>query len=71
MIVLGATAAGSTISRASGLLGPEGVDGWIKYQGNPVLGGQYGTCFDVCVLHEDGKYKMWVSWRPKAEYCHY
>lgn len=65
MIALGATAAGSTISRASGLLGPEGVDGWIKYQGNPVLGGQYGTCFDVCVLHEDGKYRMWVSWRPK------
>src|SRR5215472_13651619 len=40
-------------------------DGWEKYPGNPVLGGQYGTCFDVCVLHEAGAYKMWVSWRPK------
>ncbi len=39
--------------------------GWEKYPGNPVLGGQYGTCFDVCVLHEAGVYKMWVSWRPK------
>jgi len=38
---------------------------WIKYKGNPVLGGQYGTCFDVCVLHESGLYRMWVSWRPK------
>jgi len=38
---------------------------WIKYEGNPVLGGQYGTCFDVCVLHEDRKYRMWFSWRPK------
>ncbi len=40
--------------------------GWKKYAGNPVLGGQYGTCFDVCVLKEGGKYRMWVSWRPKA-----
>ena len=40
--------------------------GWIKYDGNPVLGGQYGTCFDICVLKEVDKYRMWVSWRPKA-----
>jgi predicted GH43/DUF377 family glycosyl hydrolase len=39
--------------------------GWIKYEGNPVFGGQYGTCFDVCVLLESGTYRMWVSWRPK------
>ena len=26
--------------------------GWQKYEGNPVLGGQYGTCFDICVLKE-------------------
>ena len=24
--------------------------GWVKFPGNPVLGGQYGTCFDVAVL---------------------
>lgn len=39
--------------------------GWIKYKGNPVLGGQYGTCFDVSVLKDAGRYRMWVSWRPK------
>jgi predicted GH43/DUF377 family glycosyl hydrolase len=30
-----------------------------------VLGGVYGTCFDIAVLHERGKYRMWFSWRPK------
>jgi predicted GH43/DUF377 family glycosyl hydrolase len=38
--------------------------GWEKYGKNPVLGGEYGTCFDLSVLEEDGKYKMWFSWRP-------
>ena len=40
--------------------------GWQKYEGNPVMGGQYGTCFDISVLHEGGTYRMWLSWRPKA-----
>src|ERR1019366_8266938 len=26
---------------------PETAAGWAKYGGNPVMGGQYGTCFDV------------------------
>jgi predicted GH43/DUF377 family glycosyl hydrolase len=39
--------------------------GWQKFPGNPVLGGQYGTCFDICVLRENGKFRMWLSWRPK------
>ncbi|HZU37514.1 MAG TPA: family 43 glycosylhydrolase [Gemmataceae bacterium] len=39
--------------------------GWVKYRRNPVLGGNLGTCFDVSVLHEDGRYWMWFSWRPK------
>jgi len=38
---------------------------WIKYENNPVLGGHYGTCFDISVLNEDGVYKMYFSWRPK------
>lgn len=38
--------------------------GWEKYKGNPVLGGKYGTCFDLTVIEEEGKYKMWFSWRP-------
>jgi predicted GH43/DUF377 family glycosyl hydrolase len=39
--------------------------GWVKYEKNPVLGGSLGTCFDVSLLREDGKYRMWFSWRPK------
>ncbi len=38
--------------------------GWVKYEGNPVLGGDLGTCFDVSLLKEDN-YKMWFSWRPE------
>lgn len=44
----------------------DAAGGWSKHPGGPVLGGQYGTCFDVAVLHDGGKYRMWVSWRPKA-----
>lgn len=40
--------------------------GWTKYPGNPVLGGTLGTCFDICVLKEKDRYRMWFSWRPKA-----
>jgi len=39
--------------------------GWLKSEANPVLGGKLGTCFDICVLREEGKYRMWFSWRPK------
>ena len=28
--------------------------GWRKYEGNPVLGGKLGTCFDVA-LHKEGE----------------
>jgi len=44
----------------------ETAGGWLKYAGNPVLGGSLGSCFDLCVLHEDGHYRMWFSWRPRA-----
>jgi predicted GH43/DUF377 family glycosyl hydrolase len=40
--------------------------GWVKYSGNPVLGGDYGTCFDISVLKEGDGYRMWFSWRPRA-----
>jgi beta-1,2-mannobiose phosphorylase / 1,2-beta-oligomannan phosphorylase len=40
--------------------------GWKKFSGNPVLGGKYGTCFDISVLREVEGYRMWVSWRPKG-----
>ena len=39
--------------------------GWTKYEGNPVLGGALGTCFDVTLLKEGDTYRMWFSWRPK------
>lgn len=39
--------------------------GWIKWKDNPVLGGGLGTCFDVSLLREDGRFRMWFSWRPK------
>lgn len=38
---------------------------WVKYENNPVLGGDYGTCFDLSVLREGDTYRMWFSWRPK------
>ena len=31
----------------------------------PVMGGKYGTCFDISVLKERDTYRMWLSWRPK------
>jgi beta-1,2-mannobiose phosphorylase / 1,2-beta-oligomannan phosphorylase len=39
--------------------------GWMKYRGGPVLGGELGTCFDLCVLPEEGLFRMYFSWRPK------
>jgi beta-1,2-mannobiose phosphorylase / 1,2-beta-oligomannan phosphorylase len=41
------------------------TSGWIKHPCSPVLGGDLGTCFDVCLLREDGLYRMWFSWRPQ------
>ncbi len=43
----------------------ETAAGWVKYEQNPVLGGKLGTCFDVAVLRDEGRYRMWFSWRPK------
>jgi predicted GH43/DUF377 family glycosyl hydrolase len=42
-----------------------GKSAWTKYEKNPVLGGELGTCFDMAMLKEDGLYKMWFSWRPQ------
>jgi hypothetical protein len=43
----------------------EATAGWVKYASNPVLGGRLGTCFDVSVLRDGDRYRMWLSWRPK------
>ncbi len=39
--------------------------GWAKYENNPVLGGKLGTCFDISVLRDNDRYRMFFSWRPK------
>ena len=39
--------------------------GWAKFKGNPVFGDGLGTVFDVSVLKEGDKFRMWFSWRPK------
>jgi len=43
----------------------ETVSGWVKYEQNPVLGGNFGTIFDISVLREADGYSMWSSWRPE------
>ncbi len=45
--------------------GPQATAGWVKHAGNPVLGGELGTCFDVAVLREGQQWRMWLSWRPR------
>ncbi|MBO1327120.1 family 43 glycosylhydrolase [Acetobacter suratthaniensis] len=44
---------------------------WQFFKGNPVIGGEYGTCFDPYVLLDNGKFRMWFSWRPQHSiaYC--
>ncbi len=55
-----------TLGRVTGRPGgAETGAGWEKYEGNPVLGGELGTCFDVSVLKEKDSYRMYFSWRPK------
>lgn len=58
---------GEAVGRARAEKQPamETAAGWVKYSGNPVLGGKLGTCFDVSVLKEGDKYRMWFSWRPE------
>jgi predicted GH43/DUF377 family glycosyl hydrolase len=45
--------------------GPVTAGGWVKDPGSPVIGGSLGTTFDISVLHQDGLYRAWFSWRPK------
>ncbi|MGD0579731.1 MAG: family 43 glycosylhydrolase [Bryobacteraceae bacterium] len=46
---------------------PNARAGWRKHEADPLIGGgPLGTVFDIAVLREDGKYRMWGSWRPKA-----
>lgn len=38
--------------------------GWVKHPLNPLLGGQYGTCFDITMLRDD-RIKLYFSWRDR------
>jgi predicted GH43/DUF377 family glycosyl hydrolase len=62
LAVFGVLGSGKVSSTNSGM---ETAAGWQKYQANPVLGGDLGTCFDVSVLKKGDEYLMWFSWRPK------
>ncbi|HXW57710.1 MAG TPA: hypothetical protein VEJ67_18300 [Candidatus Cybelea sp.] len=65
MLSMAALGIKSSLSRRASLVNLGQSVAWTKFSGNPVLGGEYGTCFDVCVLQESGRYRMWLSWRPK------
>lgn len=65
MLLLAAAGLEPSLSHAARRLGGGESSGWVKYPGDPVLGGEYGTCFDVSLLLERGVYRMWISWRPK------
>jgi len=65
MLLLAAAGLEPALSHAAGHTGSGTESGWVKYPGDPVLGGKYGTCFDVCLLHEAGVFRMWLSWRPR------
>ena len=60
-------AAAAKLERVTGTLpgAPETAGGWRKFEGGPVMGGKHGTCFDISVLRDGEKYRMWLSWRPK------
>ncbi len=64
-VVLAALIITAALARAGTSQAADTSAGWQKYDHNPVLGGKYGTCFDVSVLKEGGTYRMWFSWRPK------
>lgn len=65
LLLMAAMGMDPCLARAANLVHGDGDSGWVKYPGNPVLGGEYGTCFDVCVLHDGRVFRMWLSWRPK------
>jgi predicted GH43/DUF377 family glycosyl hydrolase len=64
-LVVAALVAAGRADRAHVAYAHETASGWIKPLAAPVLGGQLGTCFDLCALREDGRYRMWFSWRPE------
>jgi len=69
-VFLSSVASGLTVAYARALVPVQTSlndtrGGWRKYHHNPVLGGNLGVCFDVSLLRENGRYRMWFSWRTK------
>ena len=52
------------LERLTAPLPPGPASGWVKHP-QPLIGGQLGTVFDVSVLRDGDKYRMWGSWRPR------
>ena len=65
LLLMAAAGFAPAISHGAASLSSVNNSNWKKCPGNPVLGGEYGTCFDICVLQDKGKFRMWLSWRPK------
>ena len=38
---------------------------WKKYEKNPLIGGSYGSCFDIAVLDEGEEIYLYFSWRKE------
>jgi predicted GH43/DUF377 family glycosyl hydrolase len=59
--------AGFTTATCQSQTTAETSGGWVKFTGNPVLGGPaYGSIFDISVLKgNDGAFRMYTSWRDQ------
>jgi hypothetical protein len=55
--------AGSILLSSCRIFG--GIPEWKKYAQNPVFGPEVGTVFDVSLLKENDRYRMWFSWRDQ------
>ena len=63
--------ASTSLLALNGCTQGEAHGNWRFFEGNPVIGGQYGTCFDPYVMLDNGIFRMWFSWRPQHSiaYC--
>ncbi len=66
-VIFGVAICGASVGCSSPPIGPnETSAGWVKYAHNPLVGGGLiGTIFDVSVMRDSDKYRMWASWRRK------
>jgi predicted GH43/DUF377 family glycosyl hydrolase len=65
LLLVGTICRSAAVADELGTGQTETTAGWVKHPRNPVLGGDLGTCFDISVLRDGEKYRMWFSWRAK------